>query len=165
MFPDWRSLLLAGLAIAMAQPDRVSIVDAAREYAASDARHDAGRRFDPSRTCSVKKSAATIREILGPDLKAIRVDRYDKAQWSNMTAVSEYLQRIVAGQPEGRELLPYIHWAEGRRVEIEGVAEFAGGGTTRVEFANGYAHVQDASGCEWWGRYLGGDRNTWIVRE
>jgi len=75
-----------------------------------------------------------------------------------------YLQRIIAAQPEGRELLPYVYWAEGRRVEIEGVAEFAGGRRSRVEFANGYAHVQDESGCEWWGRYLGPDHSSWIVR-
>lgn len=77
----------------------------------------------------------------------------------------EYIHRIIAGQPEGRELLRHSNWAERRLVEIEGAVEFASGRQSRIEFANGYAHVEDDSGCEWWSRYLGPDRSKWIVRE
>ena len=58
-----------------------------------------------------------------------------------------------------------ICWAEGKSVEILASVEFKSGQRTRIEFANGYAHFEDESGCEWWARYLGPDRSRWIVRE
>lgn len=93
------------------------------------------------------------------------VHRYDEAAWSSITVVTRYTHRIIAGPPETRELLRNVHWAEMKLVETEGTVEFAIGRKSRIEFANGYAHVEDDSGCEWWGRYLGPDRSKWIVRE
>ena len=175
MSRGYEFLLLIGLVLGMVfvgrqpsragQIDRIEIIDVSRDYAASERRRDIGRPFDESKRCSGKRSATTIRELLGADLKAIHVDRYDKAAWSRITAVTDYIHRVLAGQPETRELLRNIHWAEGRLVEIEGSVEFASGRKSRIEFANGYAHVEDDAGCEWWGRYLGPDRSKWIVRE
>jgi hypothetical protein len=168
-------LLLIGLVLGMGfvwrQPSRagqidrrIAINDVSRDYAASERRRDIGRPFDESTHCSETRSATTIRGLLGADAKAIHVDRYDKAAWSSIAVVTEYIHRIMAGQPEGSELLRNPYWAEGRLVEIEGAVEFASGRKSRIEFANGYAHVEDDSGCEWWGRYLGPDRSKWTVR-
>ena len=111
-----------------------------------------------------RRPATTIREILGADVEAIRVHHYDKPTWPNMTVVTEYLHRIVDAHPEGDEMEDGCYWAEGRSVEIMGSVVFTNGQTSRIEFANGYAHVEDGSGCQWWARYLGGDRSKWIVR-
>jgi hypothetical protein len=176
MSRGYELLLLIGLVLAMVfvwrQPStagqvdrRIEIHDVSRAYAASERRRDIGRPFDQSTRCSGKRSATTIRELLGAETKVIHVHRYDKESWSSMTAVTEYIHRIMAGQPETGELLRTIHWAEGMNVEIEGAVEFTSGRKSRIEFANGYAHVEDESGCEWWGRYLGPDRGKWIVRE
>ena len=51
-----------------------------------------------------------------------------------------------------------------RPAEIFASVEFANGRRRPLQLANGYAHAQDASGCEWWGRYLGPDRSKWVVR-
>lgn len=156
----WRQPSTAG------QIDRpIEINDVSRDYAASEQRRNIGRPFDESTRCSGNRSATAIRELMGADAKAIHVHRYDKAAWSSIAVVTEYIHRIFAGQPENRELLRHSYWAEGRLVEIEGAVEFATGRKSRIEFANGYAHVEDDSGCEWWGRYLGPDRSKWIVRE
>jgi hypothetical protein len=37
-------------------------------------------------------------------------------------------------------------------------------GQRPLQIANGYAHVRDGSGCEWWARYLDPDRSKWVVR-
>jgi hypothetical protein len=144
---------------------RIEITDVSREYAASEQRRDIGHPFDGSTHCSATRSATTIRQLLGADAKAILVHRYDKKAWLSVAVVSEYIDRISAGQPEGGELLRNRNWAEMRLVEIEGAVEFTSGRKSRIEFANGYAHVEDDSGCEWWGRYLGADRGRWIVRK
>jgi hypothetical protein len=60
-------------------------------------------------------------------------------------------------------LSPHVYWAEFRQGEILASVEFAGGQRWPLELANGYAHVQDGSGCEWWARYLGPDRSRWVV--
>ena len=137
------------------QINRLEVIDVSRDYALSERRRDIGRPFDESTRCSGKRSATTIRELLGADAKTIHVHRYDKAAWSSIAIVTEYIHRIIAGPPETRELLRNVHWAEMKLVEIEGTVEFASGRKSRIEFANGYAHIEDDSGCEWWGRYLG----------
>jgi hypothetical protein len=175
MSRGYERLLLIGLVLGIefvwCQPSRagqidrrIEIDDVSRGYAASERRRDIGRPFDESTHCSGTRSATTIRELLGADAKAIDVHRYDKAAWSSIAIVTEYIHRIMAGQPEDRELLRKPYWAEERLVEIEGAVEFTSGRKSRIEFANGYAHVEDDSGCEWWGRYLGPDRSKWIVR-
>lgn len=158
------ALLLAVVVGATAQVSRIEVVDASRDYSASEERRNIGRPFDPSRRCSEKRSVGKIGELLGADAKAIHVQRYDKTAWSNIDVVTTYIRRIIAAEPETGELSPFSNWAEWTPVEIEGTVEFRSGRTSRIEFANGYAHVADASGCEWWARYLGGDRSKWIVR-
>jgi hypothetical protein len=162
--------LVLGLLFVWHQPsqawhtNRIEIVDVSRDYEVSAERRDIGRPFDESRRCSEKKVVTRISELLGADVTAIHLQRYDKAAWSNRAVVTDYIHRIIAGQPETGELSPSVNWAEGRRVEIEAMVQFRSGRTSRIEFANGYAHVEDDSGCEWWGRYLGPDRSKWIVR-
>ena len=174
MSRGYRLLLLIGLVVGIApvcrepsrasQTDQIVIIDVSGESAAPERRRDLGQPFDRSRPCSERRPARTIREILGADAKAILVHRYDKPAWPSMTVVTEYIYRMLAGRPEGGELKAGVYWAEGRAVEIVGSVEFSSGQKSRIEFANGYAHVEDDSGCEWWGRYLGGDRSQWIVR-
>jgi hypothetical protein len=174
MSRGYRLLLLIGLVVGIApvcrepsgasQTDQIAIIDVSGESVAPERRRDLGQPFDRSRPCSERRPARTIREILGADAKAILVHRYDKPAWASMTVVTEYIYRMLVGRPEGGELQAGVYWAEGRAVEIVGSVEFRSGQKSRIEFANGYAHVQDDSGCEWWGRYLGGDRSHWIVR-
>ena len=39
-----------------------------------------------------------------------------------------------------------------------------GGQPRPLRGANGYVHVQDTAGCEWWARDLGPDPSQWVVR-
>ena len=146
------------------QSKQIAVIDVSGESVASERRRDIGRSFDGSQPCSERSPATTIRGILGADVEAIRVHHYDKPTWPNITVVTEYLQRIMDAHPEGDELQGMCYWAEGRLVEIVGSVAFTNGRTSRIEFANGYAHVEDGSGCQWWARYLGGNRSKWIVR-
>jgi hypothetical protein len=144
------------------QVDRIQIIDASRDDGTSE-RRNIGQPFDETNRCSEKRRVAKIADLLGADVTALHVQRYDKA-WSNITVVAEYIRRIMTAEPETRELSPFSNWSEWKPVEIEGTVAFRSGEKSRIEFANGYAHVADASGCEWWGRYLGADRTKWIVR-
>jgi hypothetical protein len=58
---------------------------------------------------------------------AIHIHRYDKAKWSSIAAVTEYIHRIIVGQPETHELPRSTNRAEMKIVEIEGAVEFTGG--------------------------------------
>jgi hypothetical protein len=174
MIRSCQTLLFIGLAAAVAlagrQPSQIpggepiAIIDATRD-ASSELSRDLGRSFEEATPCSTRRSGATILEILGSDATAILVHRYAKPPWPDMAVVKEYLRRILAAVPEGARLSSGPYWAEGRRAEISGSTEFRSGQRRRIEFANGYAHIEDQSGCQWWGRYLGPDRSHWIVRE
>ena len=78
--------------------------------------------------------------------------------------VKAYIGRLLSAVPEGGTLVPTVYWAEGRSAEIFGSIEFPQGQRRPLRAANGYAHLKDAAGCEWWGRYLGPDRSNWVVR-
>ena len=145
--------------------DQFPVIDAPREYGVSELSRDIGRSFETPTPCVVRSSGATIRQILGPNARAISVHHYKKPAWPDMSVVRKYLHRILDGFPEGERASSGVYWAEGRRVEILASVEFGSGQRTRMEFANGYAHFEDESGCEWWARYLGPDRSRWIVRE
>lgn len=150
-------------ALQIAGTDQIAIIDAPREYPSSELSRDLGRSFESTTSCVVTRPGATIHEILGPNARAILVHHYKKPAWPDMAVVTEYLHRILAGLPEGGGLSNHVHWAELKLVEISGSIEFRDGRRSRIEFANGYAHVEDESGCQWWGRYLGEDRSRWIV--
>jgi hypothetical protein len=145
--------------------DQFPIIDAPRKYGVSELSRDIGRTFEAPTPCLVRSSGATILQILGPNARAIHVHHYKKPAWPDMSVVREYLHRILGGLPEGGGTSSGVYWAEGRRVEILASVEFRSGQRTRMAFANGYAHFEDESGCEWWARYLGPDRSRWIVRE
>jgi hypothetical protein len=174
MFPRHHFLLSLGLVAVIAptgtEPSRtsqnkqVAIIDVSGESSASEPRRDIGRSFDQSGPCSQRRPASTIREILGANVETIAVHHYDKPTWPNMLVVMEYLHRVMDAQPEGGELQAQVYWAEGRLPEIFASVEFTNGRKSRIEFANGYAHIEDGSGCQWWGRYLGPDCSKWIVR-
>ena len=175
MIKSYQIVLLIGLVVAVkfrglaalqiGGTDQIAIIDAPREYALSELSRDLGRSFGAPTPCSARRPGATILEILGPNARAILVHRYDRPAWPDMAVVTEYLRRILAGLPEGGHLSSGVYWAEGRGVEISGSIEFRNGQRSQIEFANGYAHVEDESRCQWWGRYLGADRSRWIVRQ
>jgi hypothetical protein len=162
----------ASLNPAAAQPrgsGDIPIVDASRTAAATKLIRDLGRPFEPPRPCEVRQPRATVREVLGASVKAIRVHHYDKPAWRNITVVGDYIRRVLDARPEGGSegggLQPSVYWAEASRAEVVGSIEFSSGRLSRIELASGYVHVEDGAGCQWWGRYLGGDRRAWVVRE
>ena len=145
--------------------NQFAILNAPREYAASELSRQLGRSFETPGVCLERRSGATILQILGPNARAISIHHYNKAAWPDMAVVTEYLHRILGALPEGEQPSSGVYWAEGKSVEILGTVEFTNGMETRIEFANGYAHFEDEFGCQWWARYLGPDRSRWIVRK
>lgn len=128
------------------------------------ARIDLGRRFGEAPCPSKPARRTTIREALRPDAKRILIHQYDATDWRDLETLRGYLRRLLNAEPEGGMLSPAVYWAEARPAEIFASVEFANGQRRPLQLANGYAHVQDASGCEWWARYLGPDRSKWVVR-
>jgi hypothetical protein len=137
----------------------LDIVDDPR-VVASD-RIDVGRRFEAA-SCETTRPGRTILEAI-PDAEKILVHQFD-GEWPSFEVVKAYIRRRLSAVPEGGKLVPTVYWAEMRSAEIFGAIEFPQGKRRSFRAANGYAHLQDAAGCEWWGRYLGPDRSTWIVR-
>ena len=137
----------------------IDIVDDPR-IVSSD-RIDVGRRIGTA-TCETTRPGQTILQAI-PDAQTILIHQFD-AQWPSFDVVKAYIRRLLSAVPEGGQLVPTVYWAEMRSAEIFGSIEFPPGQHRPLRVANGYAHLQDAAGCEWWGRYLGPDRNTWVVR-
>ncbi len=128
------------------------------------ARIDLGLKFGEAPCPSRPARKTTIREALRPDAKKILIHQYDARDWRDLETVRGYLRRLLDAEPEGGILSPAVYWAEARAAEIFAPVEFTNGQRRPLQLANGYAHVQDASGCEWWARYLGPDRSKWVVR-
>ena len=87
----------------------------------------------------------------------------DRSAWPDIEVVKGYIRRVLTAVPEGGAASPMPYWAEPVRTQIVASLEFRGS-SGLLELANGYAHLVDAAGCEWWARYLGEDRSRWIVR-
>jgi hypothetical protein len=160
-------IVLACTAGWMSSASQITIIEQSGQMKDVDLRRvrDVGRPFEPATRCSgVRSQGATIAAILGPETKALIVDRYDKARWPDLALVKDYLGRILDATPEGGSPSAQVLWAEGVAVEISVSIEFRDRRRRRMEFGNGYAHFEDEPGCEWWARYLGGDRSKWTVR-
>ena len=138
----------------------IDIVDDPR-VVASD-RIDVGRRFGTA-ACESRLPSHTILSAL-PDAQKILVHQFDGREWPSFGAAKDYIRRLLSAVPEGGQLVPTVYWAEGRSTEIFASVEFSQGEPRPFRVANGYAHVQDPSGCEWWARYLGPDQSKWVVR-
>lgn len=123
---------------------------------------DLGRRFGTA-PCASAEPPRTVREALGPDVDRILVHRFDARRWPDLDAAQTYITRVLTAVPEGGRLSPGVYWAEGRPPEILASVEFSDRRRGAFHLANGYAHVQDGAGCEWWARYLGPDRAKWVV--
>ena len=147
------------LAIAPAHA-AIEIVDDPRAVTAE--RIDVGRRFGPT-ACPTKPAGKTVLEALGSARK-ILIHQFDAGEWPSFESVRDYLARLLSAVPEGDQLAPTVYWAESRLTEVFASVEFGRGQPRPLRVANGYAHVQDAAGCEWWARYLGPDQSRWIVR-
>ena len=113
--------------------------------------------------CTSQKPPATMSEILDRGAMRIRVHAFDR-EWRNLETIRAYIERLLSAPPEGGALFPTVYWAEGGRAEVIASVEFANGQRRPLHLANGYVHVQDAAGCEWWARYLGGEQSKWVVR-
>jgi hypothetical protein len=138
----------------------VQIVGNPRSY--SSERIDLGRPFETT-PCASRRSGETSLAGLLADAKMIAVHRFEPRRWRDLDEVRAYVVRLLAAVPEGGAPSPGVYWAELREGEIIASVEFADGRRAPFHLGNGYAHVQDSAGCEWWGRYLGPDRSRWIV--
>ena len=139
--------------------DDIEILD---EPSASE-KIDLGRPFGTP-VCASGRSGKTLLEALLPDARRILIHHYDRRDWRDLATVTGYVRRLLGAEPEGGMLSAGVYWAESRPAEILASVEFSTGQRRPLRLANGYAHVQDVSGCEWWGRYLGPDRSKWVVR-
>ncbi len=156
-------LMLVGLALAFdsrvghastGQPEHdIEILNDPRPY--SSAKIDLGRSFGTAPGC-LRQSRKTILEVLLPDATRILIHQYDNRDWRDLETVKGYIRRLLSAAPEGGMLSAAVYWAEFRPAEILASVEFSNGQRRPLELANGYAHFQDVSGCEWWARYLAG---------
>ena len=126
-------------------------------------RIDLGRRFGPA-LCVSRQGGKTILEALIPEARRILIHRFDSGDWRDFEFVKGYIRRLLSAEPEGGMLSAGVYWAELRPTEIFASVEFSNRQHRPLQLANGYAHFQDAGGCEWWARYLGPDRSKWVVR-
>ena len=138
----------------------IEIVDDPR--AVTSERVDVGRRFGPT-PCSTRPAGKTVLEALG-DARKILIHQFETREWPSFENVRDYVQRLLGAVPEGDRLAPTVYWAESRLTEVFASVEFPQGQPRPLRVANGYVHVQDAAGCEWWARYLGPDQSKWVVR-
>ncbi len=124
-----------------------------------------GRAFEPAGRCSARPpdQGGTAREVLGRDLRAILVHSYDEATFGGLAGLTVYIRRILVAHPEGGSHQSHPYWSEGYPVVMAGSLEYRDGRRSRIELGNGYLHFEDSRGCQWWGRYLGGDRKSWVV--
>lgn len=164
-------LMLGGLALALGLGVGISVgslsgggIDILNDPrpAATD-KIDLGRPFGTA-PCVSKQPGRTILGMLLPDANRILIHRFDRGEWRDLETVKGYIRRLLSAEPEGGMLSASVHWAELRPMEIFASVEFANGQRRPLHVANGYAHFQDGSGCEWWARYLGPDRSKWVVR-
>jgi hypothetical protein len=117
-------------------------------------RIDLGRSFGPA-LCVSRQGGKMILEALIPEARRILIHRFDSGRLA---------WRLLSAEPEGGMLSAGVYWAELRPTEIFASVEFSNRQHRPLQLANGYAHFQDAGGCEWWARYLGPDRSKWVVR-
>jgi hypothetical protein len=119
--------------------------------------------YPTRRTCQpVETRSRSMSEVLGPTLRTIIVEWYDQPRGIAFDAVKDYINRLLVASPENGPQ-PGISWSNFVKLEILGVAEFEAGQPARIELGNGYARYEDASGCDWWARYLGPDSSKWTV--
>jgi len=138
----------------------VEIVDDPR--AVTSERIDVGRRFGAT-ACPARPAAKTVLAVLG-GARRILIHQFEAREWSSFETVRDYVERLLNAVPEGDRLAPTVYWAESRLTEVFASVEFPRGQPRPLRVANGYVHAQDATGCEWWARYLGPDQRKWIVR-
>ena len=140
---------------------KIEIVNDPQPFVFGASPRDLGRPFN---SCSPAQPARTILEVIGHDAKRVLVHHYESAAWRDIGLVRDYIRRVLSAVTETGALTRNVVWSETARVEISTSIEFTNGQRRRLELANGYAHFEDLSGCEWWARYLGGDRTKWVVR-
>ena len=123
---------------------------------------DLGRSFGTA-LCASRPPGKTVLAKVLADADRILIHQFDGLRWRDLDAVKTYVKRLLSAEPEGGTLSPGVYWAESRHGEILASVQFSNGQRGLLHLANGYAHAQDSSGCEWWARYLGPDRAKWIV--
>lgn len=140
------------------------IVFVPRDIPAARERHRMlGRAFIGVANSSTRTAArySTMRDALGAPVVRIAIHHYPAA-WGGFAVVAEYITRLLDAAAEG-ELQPGPNWAEGKTTEVFGTIEFRGGVRRPLEAAKGYVCFQDVSSGNWCGRYLGPNRERWIV--
>lgn len=147
-----------------AAPTQLEIVDDRQKPATAESSPDVGRPFEPAKPCSATATPSTIRLALGNTATRLIIHGYDRGAWKDFPTVQQYVHRILDAQPEAGMLEHRVYWSEYRPVEISASVQFRSGQRRRAAFANGYAHIEDEFGCQWWGRYLGPGQTRWIVR-
>ena len=117
-----------------------------------------GRAFSGTATST---RYSTMRDALGAPVVRIAIHHYPAA-WGDFAVVAEYITRLLDATAEG-QLHPGAYWAEGPATEVFGTIEFRGGVKRPLEAAKGYVCFQDIRSGNWCGRYLGPNREQWIV--
>jgi hypothetical protein len=153
--------LSVGTSVRSLRGDGITILNDPRPSASDKV--DLGRHFGTA-PCVSKQPGKTILSALLPEAKRIVIHQFDRGEWGDLEGVKGYIRRLLIAEPEGGRLSASVHWAEVRPMEILASIEYANGQRRPLQVANGYAHFQDGSGCEWWARYLGPDRSKWVVR-
>ena len=102
-----------------------------------------------------------MRQVLGGPVTRVEIHQYPKT-WGSFSVVSEYVNRLMDAPPESG-LLPMPIWAESVTAEVFGTIEFVRGTRRPLQVAKGYLFFQDIEGRNWFARYLGGEKDRWVV--
>lgn len=145
------------------EPRPALVVFVPRDIPAGEFLHDLGYDLHATTNPSIRTpdSHLTMRDALGAPVTRIVIHHYPAA-WGRFTVVADYITRLLDAQAEGG-LHAFPYWAEGRTPEVFGTIEFVGGTKRPLKAAKGYLFFQDKEGRSWFGRYLGPDRERWVV--
>jgi hypothetical protein len=101
---------------------------------------------------------AVIRDSLGPDLRRVTVEGYDRTRYKTFEALHADLKWLLDASPEDGTLSVSRgpRWSEAVPASAKGRIEWSDGHTGQLEFHGGttaYAHWSDRNQCELWARF------------
>ena len=163
--PEFGPLVVTASRQQQTSNDKIAIVRDVQSAGVLDPTAWLSRPFQTAGPCASRRAGTTALQLLRPDVRTVAIQWYDTQAWSELPRAAAYVRRILDAVPEGGALQEHIYWSEDRPVEIAGVLIFSEGPPRQIALGNGYLHFEDQSGCQWWGRYLGPNRDSWVVRK